>query len=60
MHHWLAGGDLAEIVQTNVRLEAFARAHDCIGVEVKGRRGWLPTMKEQGFRPVGTHFWKDL
>jgi hypothetical protein len=60
MHHWLAGGDLDEIVRTNANLEAFAREQGCIGIEVKARRGWLQVMRDNGFRPAGTHFWKDL
>lgn len=60
MQHWLAGGDRDEIERTTVSLEAFARAHGCVAIEVTGRPGWLPTMKRHGARAVKMHFWKDL
>lgn len=60
MFHWLAGGNLAEVVQTNRNLEAFAHEQGCVGIEIKARRGWLPIMKENGFKPIATYFWKGL
>jgi hypothetical protein len=56
---WLAGGNLDEILDTYWAIEKFAEKQDCSAVEVKGRRGWAPVMKQLGFGPAsGTHFVK--
>jgi hypothetical protein len=58
---WLAGGDLDEIMELYWRIEEFAERNNCVAIEVKGRRGWAPVMKQLGFGPAaGTYFVKDL
>jgi hypothetical protein len=58
---WLAGGNLDEILETYWAIEEFAEMQDCSAIEVKGRRGWAPVMKQLGFGPAsGTHFVKRL
>lgn len=55
---WLAGGDLAEVVEMQRDIAEGARARGCSRLEVKGRTGWLRT--EIGVRSVGSYLVRDL
>jgi hypothetical protein len=62
LSYWLAGGALESIVRLHqFAIEPFAIDKRCVGIEVRGRRGWARTLREQGFEPpVGTYFVKRL
>jgi hypothetical protein len=62
LSYWLAGGSLESIVRLHqFAIEPFAIDKKCVGIEVKGRRGWARTLREQGFdAPAGTYFVKRL
>jgi hypothetical protein len=62
LSYWLAGGNLESIVRLHrFAIEPFAIDRKCAGIEVKGRRGWARTLREQGFEaPAGTYFVKRL
>lgn len=62
LSYWLAGGSLESIIRLHrFAIEPFAIDKKCVGIEVKGRRGWARTLREQGFEPpAGTYFVKRL
>ena len=49
LHVWLAGGDLREIVEMRVGVEAYARALGCQEITITGRRGWERVLRQHGF-----------
>lgn len=60
MHYWLSGGNLGEIIALLPVIEDYGRLAGCVGIDVRGRRGWQPIVKHLGYRAVGTHYFKDL
>ena len=46
---WLAGGDMAEILQMAPGIEALARLRGCTASLIEGRKGWIKTMKPHGY-----------
>lgn len=47
---WLAGGDMAEILDMSRGLESWARLQGCTEVLVEGRKGWEKTLAERGYK----------
>jgi hypothetical protein len=58
---WLAGGDLQELLDWG-RGEGpeFAKFNGCHEVRLDGRRGWLRTLKQDGYHELGTTLVKKL
>lgn len=52
LHIWLAGGDMAELLKMLPSGESFAKAMNCRGIELDGRKGWKRIMERFGFIPV--------
>ncbi|PZQ53729.1 MAG: hypothetical protein DI570_23820, partial [Phenylobacterium zucineum] len=48
IHAWLGGGNLREMIQLRVGIEAYGRAMGCQFATIEGRRGW-----ERLYRPHG-------
>lgn len=46
---WLAGGDMAEILQMAPGIEALARMRGCTASLIEGRQGWAKVMKPHGY-----------
>ena len=55
---WLAAGDLAELVQVETEIQAWAEEMDCDRIVINGRRGWLRTLP--GYREIYSTLEKDL
>lgn len=51
-HCWLAGGNLAEILQKHRLAEAWARDNGCERMTLRGRPGWARVLKPLGYEPV--------
>jgi hypothetical protein len=58
LHHWLTGGDLSELQQTEARIEAYAREQGFVAITTCGRRGWKRAVP--GYREVATQLLKEL
>jgi len=57
-HVWLAGGDLAELVEMERAAAVFARSLGCDRITIHGRPGWARALKH--YRPVYLALAKDL
>ena len=55
---WLAGGELAEIVEKTPLIEQWGRAHGCHRQVGYGRRGWLRAL--EGYSEYGVSRQKSL
>jgi hypothetical protein len=51
LHIWLAGGDLREIIEMRVGVEAYARARGCQEITITGRAGWERVLRPHGYSP---------
>jgi hypothetical protein len=60
MQVWLAGGDMAEILQMAPGIEAMARLRGCVAVLVEGRDGWTKTLEPLGYKPWSVTLHKAL
>lgn len=61
VNFWLAGGDLAELVdEMRPCVEAWARAMGCTNTIIAGRAGWARALKDEGYRPIWTALGKEL
>lgn len=58
--YWLAGGDLAELLDLTPSIEAWAKAQGCTKIYEAGRPGWTKALKPLGYAPLHTVVWKDL
>jgi hypothetical protein len=58
LHHWLAGGRLAELQETERAVAAYARAHGYAAVTIAGRAGWERALP--GYRRSASLLVKDL
>src|SRR5262245_38578511 len=50
LHIFLAGGDLDELRSCNARMDATAKALGCSRITIAGRRGFVRTLKDLGYR----------
>lgn len=55
-----AGGDMAELKQMALGVEAFGRLNGCTVALIEGRKGWERAMKEDGYRFQSVTLVKDL
>jgi hypothetical protein len=60
IHVWLGCGDIKELVQMRVGIEAYARAHGCVWASINGRAGWSRVFAGAGFEPHGEELRKRL
>lgn len=60
MQVWLAGGDMAEILQMAPGIEAMARLRGCVAVLVEGRAGWAKMLAPMGYAPWSVTLQKAL
>ncbi len=59
-HVFLAGGDLARIVEMVPSVEAWARAQRCQAVTICGRKGWERVLAPHGVKPAHLTLSKEL
>lgn len=59
-NHWLAGGDLDDVIGHQPHLERWARAHGCTRSMMGGRRGFEKLLKPHGFQFAGVVLTKEL
>lgn len=57
---WLAGGDLAELLQLESLIAESAEAEGCDAIEVNGRVGWKPALLEKGYEVASMTFVRAL
>ena len=50
LHIFLAGGDLDELRSCDARMDATAKALGCSRITIAGRRGFVRTLKDLGYR----------
>jgi hypothetical protein len=60
IHVWLGCGDIKELVQMRIGIEAFARAHGCQWATINSRKGWSRVFANAGFEPDGEQLRKRL
>jgi hypothetical protein len=60
LHGWLAGGDIAGILELRPGIEAWARAQGCEFVTLEGRRGWGRVFRPFGYVADGAELRKVL
>ena len=60
LHVWLAGGELAEILDMKPGIEAWARAQGCTHVTIDGRAGWTRVLRRHGYAPRGVELERRL
>lgn len=60
LNGFLAGGDMARIVDMIPDIEAWAAAQGCSGVELTGRRGWTRVFAPMGFVEAATVLRKEI
>ncbi len=58
LQQWLAGGDLAELVQCEALIVKWAKELGCSRVSIVGRRGWKKALS--GYREMATIFSKEI
>ena len=47
---WLAAGDMTELVERMLpEVEKWAKAEECGGITIVGRKGWVKKLKSKGF-----------
>lgn len=49
---WLAGGDMAEILDRMPGVEAWARDLGCDRMTLIGRKGWARVLQPRGYRSI--------
>jgi hypothetical protein len=60
-HHWLAGGDLSELVNDmQPVVDDWARANGCVEMTLGGRKGWARALAPFGFEVAFTVLRKRL
>lgn len=52
LHVFLAGGDLAEVVDGIESVADWGRKQGCHSMTISGRKGWERVLDKHGFRPV--------
>lgn len=60
LHVFLAGGEMASVIEMLPSVEEFARANRCDGLTIAGRPGWQRIMKRHGFEPAFTALAKEF
>ena len=60
LHVWLGCGDMNELLQMRVGIEAYARAHSCVTASIHSRKGWNRPFMKVGFVLDGTILRKRL
>jgi hypothetical protein len=50
LHIFLAGGDLDELKSCDARMDATAKVLGCSRITIAGRRGFVRTLKDLGYR----------
>jgi hypothetical protein len=52
LHIFLAGGDMAGLLDMMDSAEAWGRTQGCTSLTLSGRRGWSRVLDPHGFKPV--------
>ncbi len=60
LHVWLAGGNLAEILNLKPGVEAWGRAQGCVRLTLCGRKGWRRVLGPLGFEVLGDELMRRL
>lgn len=60
LHIWLAGGDMADLLNMRGGLEAWGRSQGCEWVTINGRKGWNRVLSPFGYEPDGEELRKAL
>lgn len=61
LNYWLAGGDMAELVDMENCIAPWAKAHGCTRITLHGRKGWERTfLAGRGYSPKWVTFSKDI
>jgi hypothetical protein len=61
LHVWLAGGNMAELIDEMLpAMENFARLAGCDRFSVAGREGWERVLRKKGFEPAWRVVAKEL
>lgn len=60
IHCWLAGGEMAGIMDLRPGIEAWGRAQGCETVTLEGRPGWARMLAAQGYTADGDELRKAL
>jgi hypothetical protein len=60
LHVWQGCGDLQELIQMRIGIEAYARAHACQWATIDGRSGWARVFAKAGFERHGEVLRKRL
>lgn len=55
-----AGGDMTELKQMALGVEAFGRLNGCTRAMIEGRKGWERSMKDDGYRFQSLTLVKEL
>ena len=59
-HIFLAGGDLAELLEMWDSIEIYAKVIGCSAVSVSGRKGWAKVLESRGAKHLCTTVVKEL
>lgn len=60
LHVWVAGGELAGVLELRPGIEAWGRAQGCEFATIHSRPGWARLLKPCGFRLIDGELRKDL
>jgi hypothetical protein len=52
LHVFLAGGDMAELIDMIDSAAAWGRTQGCTSLTMSGRKGWERVLDRHGFKPV--------
>ncbi|MFN7002184.1 MAG: hypothetical protein ACK4NW_01995 [Roseinatronobacter sp.] len=57
---FLAGGDMARLLDMIPAIEAWAAAQGCASTELTGRRGWVRVFAPMGYQEAATTLRKEI
>jgi|TARA_R110000868_G_scaffold73502_1_gene213080 hypothetical protein len=60
LHIFLAGGDKDQIIDMNRSAEEFGKRNGCTAMSLAGRRGWVRSLKTQGWQEMFTAVGKEI
>lgn len=60
LHHWLVGGDLADLLSHQPDIEAYARSQGCTRLFIAGRPGWKRVLEPHGYGFIGIAMSREL
>ena len=60
LNGFLAGGEMAQILDIIPSIEAWAKMQGCDGTELTGRRGWGRVFASHGYRETAVTLRKDM